>query len=816
MTPLLKILQQLDKTQTLYVDVESDKLPSRKEYSVLILCSVYQAHWEKAIVVQFNETSYIPEDVTDPTVFWQVIKDCQLGGHNLGSDLHYFKKRVGDTFSVQRTYVDTMHLMRLAYPEWREKYKLSGAYGLAVGSARIYKELNLKSPYSGLDKKVLQQSFKYHTPPTEKQLEYAKLDVTVLPTLHKHMEKYIQSAPYQNLMGAMVATFSFRGLPLDEGFHSAFIANLKADMRPDSKSQEDSVYDAQLEEESLLNKWTVQGSLNPIFNVKSPNRVKEALGLTLNSDDQTLATIATREDGLEGLTLSKFKLAKEIKDRLKVNGKPRGLKLSTTLDTWLWTYYEKNYSGLLAECMQISLPCYDSRYVKTHILQEDVSFAILEECNVDLYLNFGVCEADNYIDTMEVKVFTTTAKLRIKFKKFEDIAECTISFTDYNIQAMIYSSLIYKVANDADIHRPKQEVIDIFNSYAPTTQDILDRLPPPITLLVEPYYTHSQYKKRLADVVREQRKIRTGLAFEKRINYYKKNGRISANTASSVAVTSRLQFSAENTSQYSRDIRAIWGVPQDSNRVLIYADFSQIELRSLTQLMGDRTLCKAFINGEDSHKATTSMIDSSLSRYALRMLEEQGVGRRPIGKEFNFGGLYGGGASMLQGRILKKLGVWLPLKEVETLLRNWRSLYSDIHRWQKINARKNRTSSLLGREFVYFDEYNNYTDKNNHQNQCSGTEISHSALAIMHKTIQLKDTFCVNYQYDSYLYETTIDQMEVVAHLMLTSMHRAYTEIAKKYGKYPDLPMPIEVTAGKNLGDIENNKNILYTLTSEG
>ena len=58
--------------------------------------------------------------------------------------------------------------------------------------------------------------------------------------------------------------------------------------------------------------------------------------------------------------------------------------------------------------------------------------------------------------------------------------------------------------------------------------------------------------------------------------------------------------------------------------------------------------------------------------------------------------------------------------------------------------------------------------------------------------------------------------MEVVAKLILQSMDEAYKTIVGKYGKFPALPMPIEVTAGKNLGDIENGKNILYTLTSKG
>ncbi|MCK5641310.1 MAG: hypothetical protein KAJ19_10950, partial [Gammaproteobacteria bacterium] len=641
----------------LYIDVESDKLPKRKEYSLLILCSLYQEHWEEAIVVQFNETSYIPDDVTDPTVLWTIIQGCELGGHNLGSDLHYFKKRVGDDFKV-RPYIDTMHLMRLAYPEWREAYKLSGAYGLAVGSARIYKELGLPNPYGGLDKKTLQQSFKYNVEPTAQQLEYAKLDVTVLPRLYRHMKAYLESAPYKNLMGAMVATFEFRGLPLDESRMEEIMNDLRKGIRPFSKKTDCLAYNAQSEDKSILPdeivcQITGMKKSNPLFNVKSPKIVQTALGLTLNSDDQTLGTIATRDGGLEGLTLSKYKLAKEIKDRFKVSGQPRGLRISNTLDAWLWAYYEITYVELMEDCMLSILPAHNSLYRTNHSISPDVACGILEACNID----FESLVGSNTVDTMQIGIGARTAYIKLIFKE-EDASNCelTVSLKTYNVQAMIYSSYISLHMQKEKLDLPVNEVLAVFNTYAPTAQELFEQLPPPLTLLIEPFYVHSEYKKKLADVVRKQRKLRTGLAFETRVNYYKQDGRVSANTAKSVAVTSRLQFTEENTSQYSRDIRGIWGVPQDSNKVLIYADFSQIELRSLVQLMGDKTLHKAFINGEDSHKDTTSMIDSSLSRDVLRMLEEQGVGRRPIGKVFNFGGLYGGGGAMLQGRILKELG----------------------------------------------------------------------------------------------------------------------------------------------------------------
>lgn len=75
-------------------------------------------------------------------------------------------------------------------------------------------------------------------------------------------------------------------------------------------------------------------------------------------------------------------------------------------------------------------------------------------------------------------------------------------------------------------------------------------------------------------------------------------------------------------------------------RFLISCDYSQIELRILADLSGDKHLLNAFHNGADIHKATAALIfelDAS----------QVGADQRRMAKTINFGLLYGMGAQHL-------------------------------------------------------------------------------------------------------------------------------------------------------------------------
>lgn len=74
-------------------------------------------------------------------------------------------------------------------------------------------------------------------------------------------------------------------------------------------------------------------------------------------------------------------------------------------------------------------------------------------------------------------------------------------------------------------------------------------------------------------------------------------------------------------------------VPSEGN-VFIDADYSQIELRVLAHISGDKEMCDAFINGTDIHSQTASQI------FGISV-DEVGANERRVAKAVNFGIVYG-------------------------------------------------------------------------------------------------------------------------------------------------------------------------------
>ena len=126
----------------------------------------------------------------------------------------------------------------------------------------------------------------------------------------------------------------------------------------------------------------------------------------------------------------------------------------------------------------------------------------------------------------------------------------------------------------------------------------------------------------------------------------------------------------------------------DEGRVLIDADYSQIELRVLAEISGDENMRSAFISGTDIHTATASqvfgvpefMVDSELRRRA---------------KAVNFGIVYGIGAFSLS----KDLGI--TKKQADEYIAGYLATYPKVDRYLKdtiAHAKENGyTVTMFGR-----------------------------------------------------------------------------------------------------------------------
>lgn len=129
-----------------------------------------------------------------------------------------------------------------------------------------------------------------------------------------------------------------------------------------------------------------------------------------------------------------------------------------------------------------------------------------------------------------------------------------------------------------------------------------------------------------------------------------KTGRVHTSYHQAVAATGRLSSSDPNLQNIpartpeGRRIRQAFIAPEGCK--LLAADYSQIELRIMAHLSGDKSLLEAFARGEDIHRATAAEV---FNHPADEITPEQ----RRAAKAINFGLIYG----MSAFGLAKQLGV---------------------------------------------------------------------------------------------------------------------------------------------------------------
>ncbi|HGO6979474.1 TPA: DNA polymerase I [Neisseria meningitidis] len=129
-----------------------------------------------------------------------------------------------------------------------------------------------------------------------------------------------------------------------------------------------------------------------------------------------------------------------------------------------------------------------------------------------------------------------------------------------------------------------------------------------------------------------------------------KDGRVHTTYAQAVAITGRLASNNPNLqnipirTEEGRKVRRAFTAPQGS--VIVSADYSQIELRIMAHLSGDKTLIAAFQNGEDVHRRTAAEVFGTAP-------ENVSSEQRRYAKTINFGLIYGMG----QYGLAKSLGI---------------------------------------------------------------------------------------------------------------------------------------------------------------
>ncbi|MEQ3778631.1 MAG: DNA polymerase I [Alcanivorax sp.] len=153
-----------------------------------------------------------------------------------------------------------------------------------------------------------------------------------------------------------------------------------------------------------------------------------------------------------------------------------------------------------------------------------------------------------------------------------------------------------------------------------------------------------------------------------------RTGRVHTSYHQAVAATGRLSSSDPNLqnipvrSEEGRKIRQAFLAPK--GRKIVACDYSQIELRIMAHLSGDKGLTDAFEKGLDIHRATAAEVWG-------KSLEEVSDNDRRNAKAINFGLIYG----MSAFGLAKQLG--LPRKEAQDYIDLYFERYPGVKRYME-------------------------------------------------------------------------------------------------------------------------------------
>jgi len=173
-----------------------------------------------------------------------------------------------------------------------------------------------------------------------------------------------------------------------------------------------------------------------------------------------------------------------------------------------------------------------------------------------------------------------------------------------------------------------------------------------------------------------------------------KTGRVHTSYAQAVAVTGRLSSTNPNLqnipirTERGREIRKAF-IPRDKDRILVSADYSQIELRIVAAISGDPNMCEAFKLGKDIHTATAAKV------YGI---DETDVTKemRYKAKSVNFGIIYGQGAFGLAENLA------ISRTEAKEIIDNYKKEFPGIQSYMdnQINKAKELgfVETLMGRK----------------------------------------------------------------------------------------------------------------------
>jgi|GEM_PF-462654 DNA polymerase-1 len=219
---------------------------------------------------------------------------------------------------------------------------------------------------------------------------------------------------------------------------------------------------------------------------------------------------------------------------------------------------------------------------------------------------------------------------------------------------------------------------------------------------------------------REQSKYLTTYGEKFLRHVHKATGRIHPNFRQIGADSGRMACSAPNMQNIPRKREYRACVAPKDGRVLVKADYSQIELRIAAEISGDKRLIEAYKAGQDIHTLTAQLI---MGKGTPTKEDRQAA------KAINFGLIYGMGAPRLKDYAKNTYGVVLTDTEAVTFRNKFFAAYQGLRKWHLSQPEGVRTmKTLSGRKRFKVERF---TEKLNTPVQGTGADGLKAALGLL-------------------------------------------------------------------------------------
>ena len=247
--------------------------------------------------------------------------------------------------------------------------------------------------------------------------------------------------------------------------------------------------------------------------------------------------------------------------------------------------------------------------------------------------------------------------------------------------------------------------------------------------------------------------------------------------------------------ELGRRIRKAFVAPPP-DRVLLAADYSQIELRLMAHLSGDEAMRRAFAEGQDIHDFTARQI------FAVPAGDDVDANQRRIAKSVNFGLLYG----MSEFGLAQRLEI--SKAEARAMTEAYFARFPSVRDWIERNLQEGRergyVATLLGRRRYMPDlRARNFALRAAAEREATNAPLQGSAADLM-KLAMVKvdrallaagfDAVMLLQIHDELIFEVASAQRDQVARLVRSEMENAL-----------ELSVPVEATikVGRTWYDVQ-------------